>query len=316
MRWNFGVLYPDRWVAAQTGSDRSYFTMQVIATASADVVLEADVRFLQLDDRDIGHERVIPLDGPGRRSFAFGEVQGEIELSSAALDSGTRRVTLTVRNTAPLVEPVLPRSLVSAHAVVGIAGGAFVSMTDPPEHLRTAVEGCCNQGVWPVLAGDPATRDTMLASPIILEDYPRVAPESADDLFDATEIDEILTLRVLTLADGEKAEIRAGGGEGARLLDRAESLAPEHLMRLHGVIREFRPVFRKGDRVRLKPARSADAFDLVLAGKTAIVESVERDYEDNVHLAVVLEDDPGRDLGELRQPGHRFFFSPAEVEPL
>jgi hypothetical protein len=81
------------------------------------------------------------------------------------------------------------------------------------------------------------------------------------------------------------------------------------------VIREFRPVgFHKGDRVRLKPSRCADAFDLILAGKTAVIESVERDYEDNVHLAVVLEDDPGRDLGELRQAGHRFFFSPAEVE--
>ncbi len=71
-----------------------------------------------------------------------------------------------------------------------------------------------------------------------------------------------------------------------------------------------------GDRIRLRPRAGGDIFDLALAGQIAIVESIEQDYEDRVHLAVVLEDDPGRDLGMLRQPGHRFFFSPEEVEPL
>jgi hypothetical protein len=71
-----------------------------------------------------------------------------------------------------------------------------------------------------------------------------------------------------------------------------------------------------GDRVRLAPRKSADIMDLALVGKVAIVESIERDFDDRLHLAVVLEDDPGRDLGMMRQPGHRFFFSPEEVEPL
>lgn len=73
---------------------------------------------------------------------------------------------------------------------------------------------------------------------------------------------------------------------------------------------------KTGDRVRLRPRAGGDIFDLALAGKIAIVESIEQDYEDRVHFAVVLEDDPGQDLGMLRQPGHRFFFSPEEVEPL
>jgi hypothetical protein len=73
---------------------------------------------------------------------------------------------------------------------------------------------------------------------------------------------------------------------------------------------------RTGTRVRLRPRAGGDIFDLALAGQIAIVESIEQDYEDRVHLAVVLEDDPGQDLGRLRQPGHRFFFSPEEVEPL
>jgi hypothetical protein len=73
---------------------------------------------------------------------------------------------------------------------------------------------------------------------------------------------------------------------------------------------------RKGDRVRLWPQRTADIIDLALAGKIATIEAIEQDYEERVHLAVVVDDDPGRDLGELRQPGHRFFFSPEEVEPV
>lgn len=71
-----------------------------------------------------------------------------------------------------------------------------------------------------------------------------------------------------------------------------------------------------GGRVRLHPKASADIMDLALAGKTAIVEAIERDFDDRLHVAVVLEDDPGRDLGMLRQPGHRFFFSPQEIEPI
>ena len=73
---------------------------------------------------------------------------------------------------------------------------------------------------------------------------------------------------------------------------------------------------RQGDRVRLKPKPGGDVFDLALAGKVAVVEAIEQDYEGRAHLAVVVDDDPGRDLGMLRQPGHRFFFSVEEVEPL
>jgi hypothetical protein len=73
---------------------------------------------------------------------------------------------------------------------------------------------------------------------------------------------------------------------------------------------------KQGDRVRLKPRVGGDIFDLALSGKIAVVEAIEQDYEGKAHLAVVLDDDPGRDLGMLRQPGHRFFFSPEEVEPL
>src|ERR1700682_4414087 len=73
---------------------------------------------------------------------------------------------------------------------------------------------------------------------------------------------------------------------------------------------------KAGDRVRLRPGKRADIFDMALAGKTAVIESIEQDYEGKFHICVVAYDDPGRDIGMMRQPGHRFFFFPEEVEPL
>jgi hydrogenase maturation protease len=73
---------------------------------------------------------------------------------------------------------------------------------------------------------------------------------------------------------------------------------------------------RPGSRVRLCPRAGGDVMDIALAGKTAVIESIEQDYEGNFHICVVVDDDPGRDIGFMRQPGHRFFFTPEEVEPL
>ncbi|GAC1415628.1 MAG: hypothetical protein NVSMB62_03780 [Acidobacteriaceae bacterium] len=72
---------------------------------------------------------------------------------------------------------------------------------------------------------------------------------------------------------------------------------------------------RVGDRIRIWPQKSADIMDLAFKGKIAMIESIEQDFEDQIQLAVVFEDDPGREFGMMRQPGHRFFFSPDEVEP-
>jgi hypothetical protein len=112
--------------------------------------------------------------------------------------------------------------------------GAFVSLTDPPPALREAAAACENRGVWPVLVGEPGERGTLLASPIVLEDHPRIAPESPGDLFDGGEIDGLLILNVLGLTDEEKAEVRASDPRARELLDRCEALTPEELLRLHG----------------------------------------------------------------------------------
>src|SRR5204862_8234103 len=122
--------------------------------------------------------------------------------------------------------------------LVGVRGGGFVCLLDPQEECRQAAAGCRNVGVWPVLVGEEGQTDTMISSPIILYDYPRVAPESPGDLFDATEIDEILSLRILTLTDEEKREARATDPRAAALIDRVDAMSPEQMARLHGAMRE------------------------------------------------------------------------------
>ena len=134
------------------------------------------------------------------------------------------------------------RSLVSAHTLLGVTDGRFVSLLDPPEELPELAASCRNIGVWPVLVGAEGDRDTMLSSPIILYDYPQIAPESPGDLFDGTEIDEILALRIMTMTDAEKHEMRHTDDRARKMLERTENLPMEHLMKLHGTLRELRPV--------------------------------------------------------------------------
>ena len=144
-----------------------------------------------------------------------------------------------------------------------------------------------------LLVGAEPERDCLLASPIILSDSPSVAIESPGDLFDGAEIDEILTLRILTLTDAEKDEMRRSGERERRILERTESLTPEQLLKLHGTVRVPGTSLKRGDRVRLRPRPRGDVFDIVLAGRVGIIESIEQDFDNRTHIAVVIEDDPG-----------------------
>ena len=133
-------------------------------------------------------------------------------------------------------------SLIGAHLLLEARRAAFVSVIDPPDDAAQAAARCTQRRCWPVLAGaggpDGQTSDVVLASPIILSDHPAVAPESAGALFDSTEIDEILTLRVMTLTDDEKAEARATDPAAAAIIDRCDQMTPEQLQQLHGVMRD------------------------------------------------------------------------------
>ena len=128
-------------------------------------------------------------------------------------------------------------SLISTHTILGIQNGQFVSLLDPPPEWGAYAARCRNVGAWPVLVGDEGEQNMMLSSPIILYDYPQVAPESPGNLFDGTEIDEILTLRIMTLTEDEKREMVAVDEHARALLERTQALTAEQLMRLHGSVR-------------------------------------------------------------------------------
>jgi hypothetical protein len=312
-RWNFGVLAPE-------GGDASKMQTEVLVEGDEEPSFRVRVRFLWYAGGEEPEEQAVDAEGAGlqRAVLPLGGVAA-VEASVAAAAERLWKVTVRIRNETPSADgDAARRSMLSTHTILTVRGGAFVSLMDPPAEFREATGACRNVGTWPVLAGAEGERDTMLSSPVILYDYPQIAPESPGDLFDATEIDEILTLRILTLSDQEKAEIRAGGARAREVLERAESLPQEHLLKLHGAVRGLRGAGappRQGDRVRLRPRKGADILDLALAGQLATVESVELDYEGRLHLAVVLDEDPGRELGMMRQPGHRFFFGADEVEP-
>ncbi len=319
-RFNFGVLHPAKF-------DTAEMQTQCLIEGNGGII-DIRVRYLQCDAEQEVQLAGLTLPCPQTCTKGLAEVTVESEPTGPRLN----RLTVRVRNRSTANpetrDEALSESMVSTHTILTVRGAQFVSLLDPPDGFKEAAAGCRNVGTYPVLVGDEGDRDTLLSSPIILYDYPQIAPESPGDLFDATEIDEILTLRVLTLSDSEKEEIRAGDPRARQILERSESMPPEHLMKLHGAVRGMKPAreerllriqgieVRVGDLVRLSPRRSADIFDIALKGKLATVEAIEWDYEGQPHLAVVIEEDPGRDLGMMRQPGHRFFFGVEEVEPV
>ena len=175
-------------------------------------------------------------------------VQGTVEIKAERATDGLFKVQVRVKNLTPFDDdagqisrdPALMRALVSAHILLGVVDGQFVSLLEPPENLKDLAASCQNVGTWPVLVGAEGERDAMLSSPVILYDYPQIAPESPGDLFDGTEIDEILALRILTMTDDEKHEMRNTDERARRILERTETLPLEHLMKLHGTLRELR----------------------------------------------------------------------------
>jgi len=376
-RWQFGVLMPPAYLASDS-CERDSMTLQCLVVDPGPVTVTA--RFLQVQRRtpadsgqswDEAVEREVSVRAPGDSPFTVPggtERSGDVtrtrrELTgtvSARLTDlpgpwGAARLTVTLSNGTAADGPArredaLPFALVAAHLIVTVPEGTFLSLTDPPEWASAFASACENDGCWPVLAGDGAR--TVLASPVILPDYPSIAAESAGDLYDSTEIDEILTLRTLALTDEEKAEARATDPRAAALIDRVEATASDGaaLGQLHGTFRPVSPPgpgdspdapwwdpeadasvspstdsvvvagrqVARGSRVTLRPGtiasgRGADAQDMFLAGREAVVEAVLRDVDDATHLAVTLTDDPG---AEIRSALGRFlYFSPDEVEP-
>ena len=227
---------------------------------SWDEATEREIAVGRFKLSELGTPRLVEIDIPGgSREEPLAEPTGEVvgalvrgwrtlrgvvEVGAENLREGTFKVTVRITNTTPWGgedrETTLKQTFVSTHTALEVEGGEFVSLIDPPEELREAAEGCENLKTWPVLVGEEGARNMLLSSPIILYDYPQIAPESPGDLFDGTEIDQMLILNVLNLTDEEKEEMRATDPRGREILERCESLSPEELMKLSGAIREFR----------------------------------------------------------------------------
>jgi hypothetical protein len=205
---------------------------------------------LGADQSGFAVRRRAPL--AGAVSVAATPVPGPWRAVRLQLRVENRTAAVSTSGPAPrLRDEALPTALVAAHVIVTVSGGQFISMTDPPEWAKPAVAECENTGSWPVLADPDGGRQVVLASPIILYDHPELAPESPGELYDGTEIDEILTLRTLALSDEEKREARATDPRAAALIDRVESMDAPTMERLHGTIRSLRPS---------APGAAADAF--------------------------------------------------------
>lgn len=316
-RWQFGVVAPAAW-----SGDPSFMQTECLIEPHAALSLDVTVRFLQVQPDDQGLEQSVELcavEADRLEPFEFAPVRGVVRVSLGRVEERWK-LRVRIENTSaahPVDRPdAMRHSLVGTHTLLRIRGGAFVSA------LETG--GCENVHTWPVLVGKPGSRDVVLSAPIILQDYPAVAPESPGDFFDATEIDELLTLRVMTLTDHEKQEVT--DERARRIIERCDAMPPEIFEKLHGAARPIGEEFfnpagepesieigerrvAPGERVRLAPNRRADSMDMFLRGRTARVEAVHRDVEDRAYVAVSVEDDPGAEIYP-----RFYYFYPDEIE--
>jgi hypothetical protein len=355
--------------------------------------LDVDGRSVLSWDEAVEREITLPdyaLDGPAEFPLSFpggddiepvtdqaGEPVGRIVRrrwpldarlrADVEVDDGYYRLTISVDNEhADLVDTkddAIRVSLIGAHLLVEAHDAEFVSLLEPPDEGARAAERCRQRRCFPVLAGAAGSADMVLGSPIILYDYPEIAAQSKGTLFDGLEIDEILSLRVMTMTEEEKAEARATDPRAREIIDRCEEMSPADLQDLHGILRnpyavvpqsipaghadlrDVEPVdfdtgdvpwwdpvadagvqpdvdavvingvsVSRGSLVTVHPSRRADAQDLFFAEQVARVTAVLSDVDGEVHVALVLVDDPAADMHEWY--GRYFYFSPDELEPL
>lgn len=313
----FGIVYPPAYAERNPGThDR----LRIQCLLEGDGEVSAEVRFLQASGtRHQGQERRVSLHAPGRFELSFPPLAGRLRLAVERRGDGRALVSCCVHNTTPIEDASVGRSealrsaFLSTHVVLRTSSGRFLS---PLEHPGDNVNS------YPVLA--TPEDDVVLGAAIVLPDHPRLAPESAGNMFDGTEIEEALLLHVQALSEAEREEIVQQDPAVREMIERAAAATPEDLMRLHGRVTMRDPrageaeataggvTFRRGAKVVLRPDPDRDPYDRMLHGRAATVERIYLDVDDRVHLAVSIDDDPGRDL--MRDSGRYHFFRPEEVE--
>ncbi len=184
-----------------------------------------------------------------KKEFVEGKIEIKIEKTAA---KNLYKVNIQILNETKFHEDqsredALNRAFVSTHTILKANGGEFVSLLDPPEEFKEIAENCKNIGTFPILVGEEPEKDFVLSSPIILYDYPQIAPESMGDYFDGTEIDEMLALRIMTLTDDEKHQMRGADERTRAMLERTETMSPELMMKLHGTSKRDLKKVGKGE---------------------------------------------------------------------
>jgi hypothetical protein len=333
----FGIVYPPTYAAECAGA-HDHARLECVAAPGPGALLTATLHYLTPSgERHEASERRVEL-GPvavGERATVEFD-SGRFTLrSQAPSEDGHATVRACVHNTVAVPSGLdraaaLGDSLISTHIVVKLSAGRFVSP------LETGHESA---NIWPVLA-TPAD-DAVLGAAIVLPDHPQLAPESRGNLFDNTEIEEALVLHVQALSDGERAQAASQDPAVREMLERAMAVTPKEVIALHGGLKDVRPegtderppvppgasdnpgeesatvgdvTFRRGAKVLLAPGTDRDVYDRMLDGRTATLERIYLDYDDAVHLAVTVDDDPGQLL--MRETGRYLFFRPHEVKAL
>jgi hypothetical protein len=271
IRWQFGVLFPRGWVEPRgpvtdgvAGSTEWWWQQTDCLLETPDTAtIRLRVRYLRVQpgrsgfDEGVAEEREADLTVRDLLAHEAEIAIGDQNLPGRAIVSlkeepapfPLRRLRVRVENASDSPDPDQPRTQalrhaqVATHCLLGVDEGWFLSLIDPPAWASSAARECRNVRTFPVLAADEGgPSNVMLSSPIILFDHPQIAPESPGDLHDAAEIDEILSLRTLTLTDAEKLEARQTDQRAAEIVDRVDSMPPEVMAKLHGAIRSLRPV--------------------------------------------------------------------------
>jgi hypothetical protein len=323
----FGIVYPPAYARA-LGTTYDHLELQCVVEGGGEV--SAEVRFLVPSGE---RHRAEPQRAEGVGEFAFGGLSVRTSLTETPLDGARRRVSYRVENHTEVPDGLdragaIAHSLISAHPILRVERGRFVSQLDAP---------CDSVNTWPVLASPDD--DVMLGAAIVLPDHPQIAPESRGNLFDNTEIEEALVLHVQALSDEERAEIEHQDPAVREMIDRACAVTPEELLKLHGRVEVRDPVeqreppqpsadvrdptrglpevevdgsvIRRGGKVVVRPGVEADLQARMLEGRTVTVERIYRDYDGKVHLGVSV-DQPGQEI--MRDTGRFLWFFPPEVE--
>jgi hypothetical protein len=262
-RWTFGTIFPES--CAEIG-ERSWIEAQCLIQIDEASSVQVQLRFLHLyrPNREVSWEESIECQFttefsarktnetsqykafvfPGRRDLQQKTLAGELSCQIEKIRSQIYKLKIRVLNKTPLSEldgknrqVALLSAFASAHLLLTVQHGSFLSQLEPPLEFSDATACCISTGVFPVLIGSPGDTHRMLCSPIVLYDYPQIAPETTGDFFDGTEIDELLCLRVRTLSEEEKIAIRNGDLKAQKILDSSEALSGEQLQQLHGTYR-------------------------------------------------------------------------------